>query len=149
MTETITEAARPLPRLAEPDTAPFWKATGSGQLTYQVCGRCGGIVFYPRRHCTHCTSLDLAWHTSAGVGTIYTYTTIRQHGQEFFRRRVPYVVAFVDLDEGFRMLAEIAGMKPDEVRIGRRVRLDWEDHGEVRVPIFRPEQSSDVRTNDR
>jgi uncharacterized protein len=132
------EPERPLPRLDEPDTGPFWEATRSGELRYPVCARCGGVVFYPRGHCTHCTSLELEWRTSAGVGAIYTYTVIRQQGHPYFRGRVPYVVAFVDLDEGFRMLAEVAGAEPDEVRVGQRVRLSWEDHGEVRVPLFRP-----------
>jgi uncharacterized protein len=140
MAQSIVGAGRPLPRLDEPDTAPFWKATRTGLLTYQVCRGCGGVVFYPRRHCTHCTSRELEWRQSAGLGTVYTYTVLRQHGQEFFRRRVPYVVAFVDLDEGFRMLAEIVGVEPDEVRIGQRVRVDWEDHDEVWVPVFRLER---------
>jgi uncharacterized OB-fold protein len=133
------EAGRPLPRLDEPDTAPFWRATCEGRLCYQVCRGCGGVVFYPRRHCTRCTSLDLEWRESTGLGTVYTYTVVRQHGHEFFRRRAPYVVAFVDLDEGFRMLAEVVGTEPGEVRIGQRVRLDWEDHQALRVPLFRPD----------
>jgi uncharacterized OB-fold protein len=133
------EPGRPLPRLDEADTAPFWHATASGRLCYQVCCGCGGVVFYPRRHCTHCTGGDLEWRESAGLGVVYTYTVVRQHGHEYFRRRVPYVVAFVDLDEGFRMLAEVVVADPGEVRIGRRVRVDWEDHGEVHVPVFRPE----------
>jgi hypothetical protein len=73
---------------------------------------------------------------SAGFGTVYTYTVVRQHGHPFFRARAPYVVAYVDLDEGFRMLAEVVG-DPDTVQIGQRVAVDWEDHDEVSVPVFR------------
>lgn len=135
-----TDVPRPLPQLVEPDTAPFWRATHSGRLSYPVCRECGGVVFYPRRHCIHCTSGDIEWRESAGVGTVYTYTVIRQHGHPFFRQRVPYVVAFVDLEEGFRMLAEIVGAEPDAVRIGQRVRVEWEDGGEVQIPLFRLER---------
>jgi uncharacterized OB-fold protein len=103
-----------------------------------VCRRCGGIVFYPRGHCTHCTSLDLDLRTSEGRGTIYTFTVIRQHGHPFFRGHVPYVVAFVDLDEGFRMLAEVATDDPERIEIGQRVELLWEEGGDVRVPLFVP-----------
>jgi len=42
----------------------------------------------------------------------------------------------VDLDEGFRMLAEVVE-DPDTVHIGQRVAVDWEDHDEVSVPVFR------------
>jgi uncharacterized OB-fold protein len=139
VTETAVRPSRPLPRFPQPDTAPFWDATAGGRLTYQVCRRCGGVVFYPRGHCTHCTSLDLEWRTSAGRGTIYTFTVIRQHGHPFFRGRVPYTVAFVDVDEGFRMLSEIVDAGPEDVRIGQRVELRWEDGGEgLRVPVFAP-----------
>ncbi|HKF78612.1 MAG TPA: Zn-ribbon domain-containing OB-fold protein [Candidatus Dormibacteraeota bacterium] len=139
MSTSGAQPTRPLPRLSEPDTRAFWEATSSGRLTYQVCRRCGGVVFYPRRHCTHCTSTDLEERTSAGRGTVYTYTVIRQHGQPFFRGRTPYVLAFVDVDEGFRLLSEITGAAPEEVHVGQRVTLTWEDHEEVRVPLFRPD----------
>ena len=138
MTDTAVRPARPLPRFPEPETAPFWKATGSQRLSYQVCRRCGGIVFYPRSHCTHCTSLELEWRTSAGLGTIYTFTVIRQHGHPFFKGRTPYTIGFIDLDEGFRMLAEVSGTRPEYVSIGLRVQVRWEDNGEVRIPIFEP-----------
>jgi len=128
---------RPLPVRSEPDTGPFWAATEQHRLTYQVCGSCGEIVFHPRRHCTGCLGTDLRWHESAGGGTVYTYTVIRQHGQPYFRARLPYVLGFIDLDEGFRLLAEIDAA-PEAVRVGQRVAVAWEDHPGLAVPLFRP-----------
>jgi uncharacterized protein len=127
---------RPLPTLAEPDTAPFWAATKHHRLTYQVCASCGEIIFYPRRHCTGCLSTDLRWQDSAGSGTVYTYTVIRQHGLPYFRSRLPYVVAFIDLDEGFRLMAQIDA-PPEAIGVGQRVTVAWEDHAELAVPVFR------------
>jgi uncharacterized OB-fold protein len=132
---------RPLPVLTEPDTAPFWAATSEHRLTYQVCGSCGTIVFYPRRHCTGCLGTDLTWRDSAGQGVVYTYTVIRQHGQPYFRARLPYVLAFIDLDEGFRMLAEV-DVKPDAAQVGQRVQLGWEDHADLAIPVFRPAETA-------
>jgi uncharacterized OB-fold protein len=134
----MTSAApdRPLPSLAEPDTAPFWTATRSHNLTYQVCLECGVVVFYPRRHCTGCLSPSLEWRESAGLGTVYTFTVIRQHGHPYFRSRLPYVVGWIDLAEGFRMMAEIAA-EPAEVAVGQRVQVSWEDHAELSIPVFR------------
>jgi len=128
---------RPLPHGSEPDTGPFWAATGQHRLTYQVCGSCGEIVFHPRRHCTNCLGTDLRWHDSAGGGTVYTYTVIRQHGQPYFRSRLPYVLGFIDLDEGFRLLAEIDAA-PEDIQVGQRVTVGWEDHADLAVPVFRP-----------
>jgi uncharacterized OB-fold protein len=135
-TEAGTPPSRPLPTLTEPDTAPFWAATKQHRLTYQVCGSCGEILFYPRQHCTCCLSTDLRWHDSAGIGTVYTYTVIRQHGMPYFRSRLPYVVGFIDLDEGFRLLAEI-DVPTEAIRVGQRVAAGWEDHADLAVPIFR------------
>ena len=128
---------RPLPSLAEPDTAPFWAATRDHRLTYQVCASCGEVIFHPRRHCTACLSVATEWRDSAGGGTVYTFTVIRQHGQPYFRSRLPYVLGFIDLDEGFRMLAEIDA-EPGTVQVGQRVTVGWDDHDEVAVPVFRP-----------
>ncbi len=128
---------RPLPSLSEPDTAPFWTATKDHRLTYQVCASCGEVIFHPRRHCSACLSVDTRWEESAGGGTVYTYTVIRQHGQPWFRSRLPYVLGFIDLDEGFRMLAEIDA-DPDTVQVGQRVTVGWDDHDELAVPVFRP-----------
>jgi uncharacterized OB-fold protein len=128
---------RPLPIFPEPDTEPFWAATAEHRLTYQVCRACGQVVFHPRRHCTGCTASDLEWRESAGLGTLYTFTVIRQNGQPFFHARIPYLVGLIDLDEGFRMVAEIAA-EPSAVQVDQRVCLTWEDHAGLSIPIFVP-----------
>jgi uncharacterized OB-fold protein len=129
---------RPLPLFPEPDTAPFWAATAEHRLSYQVCRACGQVVFHPRRHCTCCTTGDLEWRDSAGAGTVYTFTVIRQNGHPFFRARIPYVIGFIDLDEGFRMLAEIAA-DPQALQVNQRVTVTWEDHADLSIPIFEPQ----------
>ena len=136
----MAEARRPLPSFPEPDTEPFWEATKQHELRYQVCDDCGGVVFFPRRHCPHCMSMNLSWRTSAGEGTVYTYTVIRQIGHPAFRERAPYAVAWIDLDEGFRMISNIVGVDdPTSVSIGQRVRVTWEDQPDgVSLPLFTP-----------
>lgn len=127
---------RPLPTLLEPDTRPFWEATKNHELRYQVCDDCNKIVFYPRRHCPHCMGLNLSWKTSQGEGSVYTYTVIRQIGHPAFRERAPYIIAWIDLDEGFRMLSTVVG---DEITIGQRVRVTWDDQeNDISLPLFAP-----------
>jgi hypothetical protein len=67
---------------------------------------------------------------------VYTFTVIRQNGHPFFRGRVPYLVGLIDLDEGFRMMAEIDA---EAVQVDQRVAVGWEDHDGLSVPVFRPE----------
>lgn len=131
---------RTLPSMRELDTRPFWEATKLHELRYQVCNACNGVVFYARRHCPHCMSFDLRWETSRGEGAVYSFTIVRQIGHPFFRERAPYVVALIDLDEGFRLLTHVIVEKDavDSVSIGQRVRLTWEDYDELSLPVFEP-----------
>lgn len=87
-------------------------------------------------HCTHCTSTRLSWKGSDG--RVYSYTVIRQHGHQAFRVLVPFVVAFVDLDEGFRMLSHIVEADPAHVCVGQVVEVVFQDLEDVSRPVFRP-----------
>jgi uncharacterized OB-fold protein len=133
-------ADRPLPKFPEPDTQPFWDATKDHQLRYQVCDDCSGIVFYPRKHCTHCLSSNLSWRTSGGQGTVYTYSVVHQNYHPAFRERVPYVIAWIDLDEGVRILSNVVGLADParDLAIGQRVHVEWEDYESLALPLFRP-----------
>jgi uncharacterized OB-fold protein len=136
----MTDAIRPLPSLSDPDTVPFWRATKEHELLYQVCDDCQAVVFYPRRHCTQCLGSALSWHVSKGDGEIYSFSVVRLSRHPFFGTKAPYAVALVDLDEGFRMMSNIVGVSDPEVEleIGTRVALEWEDHDDLAIPLFRP-----------
>ncbi len=136
----MADATRPLPSLKELDTAPFWRATKERRLTYQKCHDCGSVVFHPRNHCTSCLGRSLSWHDSKGFGTVYTYSVIRQSYHPFFRTKVPFAVAWIDLDEGPRILSNLTGVADPtrDVKIGMRVAVEWEPHDELAIPLFRP-----------
>ena len=133
-------ATRPLPSTKEHDTAPFWNATKERRLTYQKCDDCGAVVWHPRAHCTSCLGRALSWHASEGRGTVYSYSVIRQSYHPFFRARVPFAVAWIDLDEGPRVLSNLTGIADPshDVKIGMRVAVEWEPHEELAIPLFRP-----------
>ena len=134
----MNDVKRPLPRANEHDTREFWAATKEKEFRYQQCDHCGTIIFYPRRHCTACTSGKLTWKVSAGTGTVYTYSVVRQSYHPFFRNSVPYAVAWIDLDEGPRILSNVVGIEPSKVTIGLRVQIEWEEHEKLNIPLFRP-----------
>ena len=54
--------------------------------------------------------------------------------------QVPYVVAIIELDEGYRMLTNITGCAPEAVACGQRVRVAWDvELGDGRrLPTFEP-----------
>jgi uncharacterized OB-fold protein len=135
-------AKRPQPRFPEPDTQPFWEATKRHELTYQTCDRCQSVVFYPRQHCPTCGASALTRRVSQGLGTVYTFTVIMQSRHPAFAELGPYAVAYVDLDEGFRMMTNIVGVTDPikDIRCGMRVKLCWHDQGEgdIALPMFEP-----------
>lgn len=139
----MTESAptRPAPGLQEPDTGPFWAATARRELLYGWCEHCGKVVFHLRRHCPGCGSDDVQQRVSAGAGTLYTFTVMRQNPDPFFATIRPYAVGYVDLDEGFRMLAGLQAEDIGQLGCGQRVRVAWEEGNTCNFPLFTPAQA--------
>jgi uncharacterized protein len=135
-------AKRPQPLLPEPNTEPFWAGAKAGELRYQTCNDCGTVVFTPRGHCTSCLSANLKWNVSKGEGTVYTYSVVVQNRVPAFIELGAYCIAYIDLDEGFRMLSTVVGVDDPMtgIHIGQRVRVELEpqDEGEYPIPVFRP-----------
>ena len=119
-----------------PLTEPFWDGAADRRLVRQVCEDCGTNLFTPRIACHACQSERLTWQDSAGVGTVYSHSVV--HRSPTGDRDVPYVVAIVDLDEGWHMMTNIVGVDPADVHIGQRVSVAWEDRDGRRLPVFTP-----------
>ena len=127
---------RPQPRFPEPDTQPFWDATKEHKLNYQVCEN-GHVIFYPRVHCPTCGSLKSEWKTSKGAGSIYSFSIVRLNRHPAFAPLVPYAVAYVDLDEGFRIMTNVVDTDVEALECGQRVKVQWEDQESgIAFPLF-------------
>ena len=138
----MSESKRPIPSAKEHDTQKFWAATKNNEFKYQQCSSCNTVIFYPRAHCTVCTSGELEWKASAGEGTVYSFSVVRQSYHPFFRNLVPYVVAWIDMDEGPRILSNVIGLDDpgNDVSIGQKVRVAWEEHETLSIPLFKPKK---------
>ena len=135
-------ANRPQPQFPEPHTQPFWDGIKAGELRYQTCDDCERVVFYPRHHCPYCLSDQLHWRVSAGVGTVYSFSVVRQNRVPAFIELGAYSVAYIDMDEGFRMMSSVVGVTDPtkDIAIGQRVHVEFEtqDDGEYPIPVFLP-----------
>jgi uncharacterized OB-fold protein len=142
----------PLPEEAKPRPAPipdfdsegFWAATLEDRLVVQHCTSCGHHQLYGRSRCTNCHAATLEWLEVSGLGTIYSRTAIRQNPSRSFRHLLPLVVALVDLDEGPRVMTNVVGSELDDVVIGARVRVRFEQvSNAAALPLFEliPDQS--------
>lgn len=129
---------KPLPRVDE-ETKGYWEACRRHELYVQRCRACGAKRHYPRALCPKCLSGDTEWLRCAGTGTVYTYTVTHQNQAPGFRDGLPYVLAYVELDEGVRLLTNVVECPPEAVHIGMRVEVVFEDvDEEIAIPRFRP-----------
>jgi uncharacterized OB-fold protein len=57
----------------------------------------------------------------SGRGTVYSYSVTRAGGSRAWREHLPYVVAYVQLDEGPIIMTNIVDCDPETVRIDMAV----------------------------
>ncbi len=88
------------------------------------CEKCGKISFPPRLVCNGCGGRKFAKATLAQEGKIETFTVIRVPPAGF-GDQAPYAVGVIALDDGVRITAQIVDCKPEELAIGKRVRLEF------------------------
>ena len=132
------EIAHPRP-FADWETRGYWEGCARHELVLQRCGACGVVRHRPRALCPECHSDDTRWFEATGRGTVHTFTVTHQNQAPAFRDAVPYVLAYVDLEEGVRLLTNIVDCDPQQVTIGMPVKVDFADlEGGTAVPRFRP-----------
>lgn len=131
----MTDAGKPVPAPTA-ETRPYWDGCREGVLRFQFCAACRRPQFYPRTLCATCGATALEWRQSSGLGVVHAVTVVHRPPLPVFRPDVPYAIALVDLDEGFRMMANVVGADPSTVAIGDRVRVTFEQRGEMAVPQF-------------
>jgi uncharacterized protein len=128
-------ASRPLPHPSAWSKG-YWDAAKERRFVLQECRACGKAIMYPKRVCPHCLSDDLGWRTSPGRGEIYAVTTQLAGPPTGFDDRLPYVMAIIRLDENVQVMSNIVGDRATEAKIGDRVRVSFEDAGDVVLPVF-------------
>ncbi|HXW45288.1 MAG TPA: OB-fold domain-containing protein [Streptosporangiaceae bacterium] len=106
------------------DTEFFWAGTAIGELRVQRCGLCGALRHPPGPACLACGATEKQdYQVAAGTGTVYSYVVHRHPPVP--GKQLPIVIALVELTEGVRMLGELHGVDPEQVRIGLPVRVDF------------------------
>ena len=85
------------------------------------CSACGHALALRVARCTRCRAAALEAARFGPDGTVWSTTTLHVAGGG---RTAPYTLAYVDLDDGPRVLAHVAGGR---VAVGARVRLAGTD----------------------
>src|SRR6266550_410701 len=127
---------RMLPPLTDANRA-FWTGGRDGRLLILRCHACGEWV-HPPDSLGHGCGGGLQPAAVSGRGTVWSFTVNRH----LWNPAVPppYVIALVELEEqaDLRLVTNIVNCDPAEVGIGMHVQVDFEEQGDVFVPVFEP-----------
>lgn len=134
----MTTPFRLLPRLDD-DNRAFWTGGERNELLIVRCNACGYYIHPPAPVCGRCWSRDVAPTAVSGRGTVTSVTVNHQPWNPTMP--VPYAIALIDLVEqpGLRLMANIVGCDPEDVAIGDPVRVVFEHHEDVWIPLFEPD----------
>ena len=129
---------RPSPAIPEYEL-PFWEGTRNGQLLLQRCTQCALIRYPFASVCPECLIEDTKWIQASGKGKIVSWIVYRQPFHPAFKDLVPYNVAWVDLEEGPRLTANIVQVNNEELYLGMPVEVTFQElDSEVTIAQFRP-----------
>ena len=136
---TEPPAARPAPAVGL-DNAFFWDGVAAGELRIQQCNGCGVLHQPPQPLCDRCGSTDHGHVLASGRGVVHSFVV--HHGPPLTGVTTPHTVLLVDLEEGVRIVAELAdGVDRSQVSIGLPVRLEMKElSGDQVRPAFRPDE---------
>lgn len=119
------------------DTLFFWEGADEGELRIQRCADCGTLRHPPGPMCPACHSVNRDYVVASGRGEVHSYVV--HHHPPVPGRTTPFVVAVVELPEGVRVVGNVIGCSPGEVRIGMPVELTFQKmDDELTLPQWRP-----------
>lgn len=121
--------------------APLWQSAREGDLVIPHCTTCDRFAWPPRARCLHCAG-TMSWKKVTGNGAVVTWSVIRRAVDPALEDAVPYVIAFVELDEGVRLFTNLvdvdgsAGVIQEGLRV--RCRFEASTNDAAWVPVFAP-----------
>ena len=135
----MAEYSKPIPD-PDPTNQVFFDGANEGRLMLPRCTTCNRVHFYPRIICPYCHSSQIEWFEASGTGFIHTYA-VQHRAFGGWADEAPFVTAYIDLAEGDRMFTVLRGVdpeKPEEIEIGARVQVEFEQAtDDIAIPFWR------------
>jgi uncharacterized protein len=117
---------KPLPRIDDPATAPFWAGLRERRLQMPRCSTCGYVRWPATALCPECLASDAPWVEVPPIGELWSFAVYHRAFHPGFQGDLPYAVGRVVLDAGPSLIAQV--ISPiHEIRIGSRVIGVFED----------------------
>jgi len=138
MNLTDAEFVKPLP-VPTKWSAPFWEGTKQGKLLLKTCDKCGNIDHPPYLYCTSCSAEEATWVEASGRAVLAAYTINMYAVPVPFIEDLPYVLGFVDLAEGPRMISNVVNCDHSDLHIGMELEAVFhQTEGGIVLPKWQP-----------
>ncbi|CAJ1503614.1 OB-fold domain-containing protein [[Mycobacterium] kokjensenii] len=126
-----------MPQITE-ENEFFWTAGADGVLRLQECRDCASLIHPPQPVCRYCRSQNMGVRELSGRATLAGFTV--NHRFSVPGMPAPYVVAQAAIDEDprIRLTTNIIDCDPEQLELGRRLEVVFEQHEDVWLPLFRP-----------
>lgn len=120
----------------------YWEGLLNDKIVLQKCGDCGAFTHPPGPQCTSCLSSNRKYVALSGRGSIYTYTVTHRAMHPEFKKDAPYIIVYVQMEEGIKLASWLTGIDPKDVKIGMQVEAVFEKIDErTKLHRFRPAAS--------
>lgn len=87
--------------------------------------------------------MRVSWFGASGRGQVYSFTIVHRSNLDGYRVATPYVIAYVELEEGPRILTNVVDCDPGELFVGMPVSVVFQDTGTgTSLFRFKPQGSS-------
>jgi uncharacterized protein len=127
---------RPRPALTQ-DNAFWFQGAREHELLIQHCTSCGTLRHPPLPAWGTCRSLEWDTVKASGRGVLYSFVVVHYPQVPSFDYPLP--IGLVELEEGTRVVANIEGVEPGELRIGMELEARFVDFDEeLSLPVFAP-----------
>jgi uncharacterized OB-fold protein len=120
----------------------FWTSGADGRLRFLRCTACLNYIHPPVPVCDKCLSMQQEVVVVSGRATLAAVTV--NHQMWIPTIEPPYVIGLVEIEEqpSVRLTTNIVGCDAADARIGMLLQVDFEEHEDVFLPVFRPAESN-------
>ena len=120
------------------EAQPFFAGLQQNKLMLQRCKTCHQVIYYPRHFCPNDLG-ELEYEEISPTGVILSYTVINRCAEPTLQDRLPYVGAFILLDEKVQLFARLTDVPLPliEPLFNKRVTGYFEKQGEEQIIVFK------------
>lgn len=131
-------AARSVPQATGLNAQYYERAARDG-LHLQRCTACNAWRHPPRFSCASCGSPEWSWQPASGRGRVFSWTVTHRAVDPALADAVPYAVVVVEMEEGVRLVGNIAGDEDSVLELDLPVVVDLDRRSDTVALIdFRP-----------